>query len=92
LRFGFQDDQDDQDDQDVPAALRIAQSLGQDVDPDTAYNFLSKITVQRGSGTDGMSTWRKRLFIGLNHNSADPAVYFCLPEDRTVVMGAQLAL
>jgi KUP system potassium uptake protein len=85
LRFGFSDDQD------VPAALRIAQAQGQDIDPDTAYFFLSKITVQRGAD-GGMSRWRKRLFIGLNHNAADPAVYFCLPDDRTVVMGAHLAL
>lgn len=86
LRFGFSDDQD------VPAALRIAQAQGQDIDPDTAFYFLSKITVQRGEETGGMSRWRKRLFIGLNHNAADPAVYFCLPDDRTVVMGAHLAL
>jgi KUP system potassium uptake protein len=85
LRYGFSDDQD------VPAGLRIARALGQEIDPDSAFYFLSKITVQRGDGA-GMSTWRKRLFIGLNHNAADPAVYFCLPEDRTVVMGAQLAL
>ncbi|MFN8078642.1 MAG: potassium transporter Kup [Kineosporiaceae bacterium] len=86
LRFGFSDDQD------VPAALRIARDQGQDIDPDTAYYFLSKITVQRGVDTGGMSRWRKRLFIGLNHNAADPAVYFCLPDDRTVVMGTHLAL
>jgi KUP system potassium uptake protein len=86
LRFGFQDDQD------VPAGLRVARDQGQDIDPDTAYYFLSKITVQRAEGNAGMSAWRKRLFIGLNHNAADPAVYFCLPDDRTVVMGAHLAL
>ena len=48
--------------------------------------------MHRGAETGGMSTWRKRLFIGLNHNAADPTGYFCLPEDRTVVMGAQLTL
>jgi KUP system potassium uptake protein len=86
LRFGFSDDQD------VPAALALARLQGIDIDPDTAFYFLSKITVQRGDGNGGMSTWRKRLFIGLNHNAADPAVYFRLPDERTVVMGAHLAL
>jgi len=86
LRFGFQDDQN------VPAALKIALAEGVDIDPDTAFYFLSRISVHRGAGTGGMSTWRKRLFIGLNHNAADPTGYFCLPEDRTVVMGAQLTL
>jgi KUP system potassium uptake protein len=39
-----------------------------------------------------MATWRKRLFIGLAHNAASPASYFCLPDDRTVVMGARIEL
>jgi len=86
LRFGFSDDQD------VPGALRVAREAGVDIDPDSAFYFLSKVTVQRGADHHEMSTWRKRLFIGLNHNAADPAVYFRLPDERTVVMGAHLAL
>jgi KUP system potassium uptake protein len=39
-----------------------------------------------------MATWRKRLFIGLAHNAANPADNFCLPIDRVVVMGAHLDL
>ena len=35
----------------------------------------------------GMSLWRKRLFIALAHNAANPTEYFCLPHERTVVMG-----
>ena len=41
---------------------------------------------------DKMATWRKRLFIGLAHNAANPAESFCLPEDRTIVMGAHIDL
>jgi KUP system potassium uptake protein len=86
LRFGFQEDQD------VPAALALARDLGiYDVDPDTAYYFLSRIIVQRGSGRE-MPIWRKRLFLGLAHNAASPTEYFCLPEDRTVAMGAAVVL
>jgi KUP system potassium uptake protein len=86
LRFGFQEDQD------VPAALSLARDLGiYDVDPDTAYYFLSRIIVQRGSGRE-MPIWRKRLFLGLAHNAASPTEYFCLPEDRTVAMGAAVVL
>jgi KUP system potassium uptake protein len=82
LRFGFQEDQD------VPAALAVARDLGiLEVDPDTAYYFLSRITLQRGKGPE-MSTWRKRVFLGLAHNAASPIEYFRLPEDRTVAMGA----
>jgi KUP system potassium uptake protein len=39
-----------------------------------------------------MATWRKRLFIGLMHNAANPAESFCLPDERTVVMGAHIDL
>ena len=39
-----------------------------------------------------MATWRKRLFVGLANNAANPAYAFFLPEDRTVVMGAHLEL
>jgi KUP system potassium uptake protein len=82
LRFGFQEDQD------VPRALKVARDLGVlEVDPETAYYFLSRITLQRGKGGE-MSTWRKRLFLGLAHNAASPTEYFRLPEERTVAMGA----
>ena len=59
--------------------------------PDTALYFLSRITIERGP-QPGMSTWRKRLFIGLAHNAATPAAYFKLPLDRTVVMGSRIEL
>ncbi len=86
LRFGFQEDQD------VPAALALARAQGiLEVDPDTAYYFLSRISVQRGPGRE-MSPWRKRLFLGLAHNAASPIEYFRLPEDRTVAMGAAVVL
>ncbi|HEY0813053.1 MAG TPA: potassium transporter Kup [Pseudonocardia sp.] len=86
-RFGFQDDQD------VPEVLRQACALSTelDIDPDTALYFLSKMTIERGSGP-GMSGWRKRMFIGLSHNAATPAAYFKLPVDRTVIMGSRIEL
>ena len=86
LRFGFQEEQD------VPAALALARDQGiVEVDPDTAYYFLSRINIQRGPGGE-MSRWRKRLFLGLAHNAASPTEYFRLPADRTVAMGASVLL
>jgi KUP system potassium uptake protein len=86
-RFGFQDEQD------IPEVLRQACGLSSelDIDPDTAYYFLSKMTIERGPAP-GMSSWRKRMFIGLSHNAATPAAYFKLPVDRTVIMGSRVAL
>jgi len=86
-RLGFQDSQN------IPAILRSARDKGDelDIDPDTAFYFLSRITVQRGPSAV-MPTWRKRLFIGLAHNAASPADYFHLPAHRTVVMGSRVDL
>ncbi|GAB2982308.1 putative potassium transport system protein kup [Amycolatopsis acidiphila] len=87
VRLGFHDDQN------IPAALRDAFMLTSELetDPDTAYYFLSRITIELGDATD-MPTWQKRLFIGLSHNAASSATYFRLPADRTVVMGTRIEL
>ncbi|MGN6523478.1 MAG: KUP/HAK/KT family potassium transporter, partial [Actinomycetes bacterium] len=85
IRFGFQDEQD------VPTALGVAQRQGLAIEPDQAFYFLSRITVHRGK-VPGLASWRKRLFVGLAHNAANPSQYFSLPESRTVVMGAQVVL
>ncbi|HET9072295.1 MAG TPA: KUP/HAK/KT family potassium transporter, partial [Acidimicrobiales bacterium] len=42
-----------------------------------------------GAPDRAMAAWRKRLFISLAHNAADPAQTFGLPADRTVVMGTR---
>jgi len=60
-------------------------------DPDTALYFLSRISVHT-SNRSGMSRWRKRVYIALSHNGADPTQYFRLPIGRTVVVGAQVFL
>ncbi len=87
VRFGFQDEQD------LPDTLRRAIGLSDELqfDPEQASYFLSRLTIQRGD-LEGMARWRKRLFVGLAHNAANPASNFCLPDDRTVIMGAHLEL
>lgn len=86
LRFGYLDEQD------VPRGLEIAKELGLfDVDLDLAYYFVSRMVIHR-SDKPVMSRWRKRLFIALAHNAANPAEYFRLPVARTVIMGARVLL
>jgi KUP system potassium uptake protein len=87
VRFGFQDEQD------IPAVLRQADGSSPEleIDPDTASYFLSRMTIERG-GQPGMSSWRKRMFISLSHNAANPAAHFCLPVERTVIMGSRIEL
>ena len=91
MRFGFHDEQD------IPAMLRLAVGMSAelDIDPDNASYFLSRIAIERGSRNDTeprMAMWRKRLFVGLAHNAASPAAYFCLPFDRTVSMASRVEL
>ncbi len=87
-RFGFQDNTD------VPATLRLADRLGlleDTIKLDDVSYFLSQITIVRSDGA-GMSAWRKKLFLDLAHNAANPVEYFKLPDDRTVTMGERIEL
>jgi KUP system potassium uptake protein len=76
----------------IPEALEQACGeglLAPDVDPRRASYFLSRASL-RPTSASGMSRWRKMLFVTLAHNAANPAEYFGLPTDRTVVMGSQV--
>lgn len=75
----------------VPAALRL-------LDPalcegplslDDASYFLSKLELTAGDAPT-MAPWRKRLFIATSYITSDAAAYFCLPLDRTVVIGSRI--
>jgi KUP system potassium uptake protein len=85
LRFGFQDEPN------VPDALRLAaaQGLESDLDLENASYFLSRITIVP-TPAPGMRMWRKRLFTAISRNSANPAEYFGLPTEETVITGSQI--
>ncbi|MDX6647733.1 MAG: system potassium uptake protein [Miltoncostaeaceae bacterium] len=84
-RYGFLDEPN------VPDALRlaVAKGLESEIDVDGTSYFLSRISLQP-TREPGMARWRKKLFVGLARNSADPVQYFGLPAGRTVVMGSQI--
>jgi KUP system potassium uptake protein len=86
VRYGFSEPPD------IPQALSQACEeglLAPDVDPGHASYFLSRASL-RTTSKPGMSRWRKLLFVTLAHNAANPAEYFGLPTERTVVMGTQV--
>ena len=87
LRFGFRDRQD------VPAALALAASRLRErtVDVERALYFLSRITIVPATAP-GLRRWRKRLFIAMWRNQADPTRYFGLPDERTAIMGSLIEL
>jgi KUP system potassium uptake protein len=85
--FGFQDRMD------FPAALRrITEAEGEGLhtaDLEDAAYFVSRITL-KATRRPGMNRWRKALFIALAHNAASQVEFLYLPEERTVVMGAEI--
>jgi KUP system potassium uptake protein len=84
--FGFQDDVD------VPRALEVACGKGLDIRPPDlarATYFISRVTIRR-TDAPGMHPWRKKLFIAISRNAANPVEYFCLPIERTIVMGSHV--
>ncbi len=86
-RFGFADEPN------VPEALQLASDADLEcaIDPAGASYFLSRITILR-TRKAGMRTWRKKLFLAISRTASNPAEYFGLPVDRTVVMGSHVEL
>jgi KUP system potassium uptake protein len=84
-RFGFQDSPD------VPALLRTlpAEGNGATLDLDEITYFLSRINL-RVTRAPGMQRWRKKLFVTIAKQAANPAEYFNLPDERTIVMGSHV--
>jgi len=86
-RFGFQDSMD------VPALLRLARERGLEGDPklDNPSYFVSRISIIP-TDRPGMAMWRKKLFLAISRNAANPVDIFHLPDERTVVMGSHIEL
>jgi KUP system potassium uptake protein len=86
VRYGFFDTPD------LPAAVAKAATDGLipfEVNADEVSYFLSRGALRRTDGA-GMSRWRKQLFIVLAHNAGDPAEFFGLPRNQTVIMGSDV--
>ena len=85
--FGFQDDPN------VPRALREASERGVEspLDHDACTYVLSRITIVR-TDRPGMRPWRKRLFIAMARNAADPVEWFGLPFDDTITVGSHIEI
>jgi KUP system potassium uptake protein len=87
VRVGFNDSQD------IPKglALAIGKSPELDLGLDDARYFLSVLTLH-ASGDPRLRDWQERLFVGMAHNAANRTDVFHLPPDRTIVVGANLAV
>ncbi|MGB9223056.1 potassium transporter Kup, partial [Mycobacterium sp.] len=81
-RFGYMETPD------VRHALRVLEPTKTEgsISIDDASYFLSKIELVKGEAPM-MPAWRTNLFIATSYLSADAADFFCLPPDRTLIMG-----
>jgi KUP system potassium uptake protein len=84
-RFGFQDPAD------VPEVVRMATThdLECEIHLDRLTFYVSRIAIVV-SDAPGMAQWRKKLFLAISRNAGNPAEYFKLPDDRTVVIGSHI--
>jgi len=84
-RFGYMETPD------IGRALRLLGPTKAEgsVGVDDASFFLSKIELTKGE-EPSMPAWRTNLFIATSRLSADAAGYFCLPQDRTLIMGSRI--
>ena len=85
-RIGFMDKID------IPATLRMAAGdVEGALDLERASYFLSRITIVP-TDAPGMARWRKKLFVAIARNAANPVGLFGLPDDQTVILSAHIEL
>ena len=84
-RFGYMETPD------VQHALRVLEPTKTEgsISIDDASYFLSKIQLIKGEART-MPAWRTNLFIATSYLSADAAEFFCLPPDRTLIVGSRI--
>jgi KUP system potassium uptake protein len=78
----------------VPELLKLARKQGlleRSLDLEHASYLVSKISISPAPAPM-LRTWRKKLFILMARNAASPVEAFGLPPERTVIMGAQVAV
>jgi KUP system potassium uptake protein len=80
--------------QDVPAALCVAAEQGVlegGLELSHATYFVSKVAIA-ATDASGMASWRKKLYVAMARNAADPADYFRLPDSGTVTTSGIIPL
>ena len=85
LRYGFMEDPD------VPAMLAQIKVPDLELNPgDTTY-FLGKETLF-ATKHPGMAIWREHLFAVMTRNARSATLFFGLPPNRVVELGAQIEI
>ena len=85
LAYGFMEEPD------VPRDLKLADCIGNAGDPQSLSYFLGRETVL-ATRRAGMALWREGLFAYMARNALPATLFFRLPADRVVEIGASGAI
>jgi KUP system potassium uptake protein len=83
INYGFMDDTD------VPKALAEVKAPGLDLDPAKSSFFLGRETLV-ATHRHAMAAWREKLFIWMARNASGAGLFFRLPPNRIIELGAQI--
>ena len=75
----------------VPKALSLARKRGEKFDIMTTSFFLNRRSF-RSARQKGLPFWQERVFIAMSKSAADATAFYCLPSNRVVEMGQQMAI
>ncbi|MBI5577998.1 MAG: potassium transporter Kup [Deltaproteobacteria bacterium] len=75
----------------VPRLMKSAAVFGLPLEPTRTTFYLGRETLLT-TGKSKMARWRKSLFAFMSRNAANPAVFFGIPPNRVVELGAQVQL
>jgi KUP system potassium uptake protein len=75
----------------VPEILKLAEKFDLHIIPAETTFYLGRVTLLT-TGESKMMRWRKGLFAVMSRIAGSPTVYFGLPANRVVELGAQIQL
>ncbi|MDZ4394105.1 potassium transporter Kup [Cypionkella sp.] len=75
----------------VPRALALARRRGEKFDIMTTSFFLNRRSF-RSARNHGLPFWQERVFISMTKSASDATAFYCLPSNRVVELGQQLAI
>ena len=76
----------------VPRALRSSKRYGLEVDPNEATYYVGRQTLVPGQKKKGLAVWRKRLFVLMARNAAQPITFYNLPLEQVFELGIRVEL
>ena len=75
----------------VPRALALTRKRGLKFDIMTTSFFLNRRTFKISSG-QGLNFWQERVYLWLTRSASTATDFYCLPSNRVVELGEQLAI